>query len=105
MRLLHIGTNHVGARLHQRGSCVLDRGDQLLDERQHLSLRGLSRDRGGRRPGCQGGSYMRPFEFQRAASESEAIAAAAAGARYLAGGTTLVDLMREEVETPEKIVD
>lgn len=48
---------------------------------------------------------MRPFEFQRAASESEAIAAGAAGARYLAGGTTLVDLMREEVETPEKIVD
>ena len=48
---------------------------------------------------------MRPFEFQRAASESEAIAAAAAGARYLAGGTTLVDLMREEVEAPEKIVD
>ncbi|TCL62716.1 xanthine dehydrogenase family protein subunit M [Rhizobium sp. BK251] len=48
---------------------------------------------------------MRPFAYQRVSSEADAIAAAAAGARYLAGGTTLVDLMREEVETPESIVD
>lgn len=48
---------------------------------------------------------MRPFSFQRATSDANAIAASVAGARYLAGGTTLVDLMREEVETPEQIVD
>ncbi|MDI7864500.1 xanthine dehydrogenase family protein subunit M [Rhizobiaceae bacterium n13] len=48
---------------------------------------------------------MRPFAYQRVSTEADAIAAAAAGARYLAGGTTLVDLMREEVETPESIVD
>src|SRR5262249_44369108 len=35
----------------------------------------------------------------------EAIAAASAGARYIAGGTTLIDLMREEVERPGKLVD
>lgn len=48
---------------------------------------------------------MLPFVLEKAASAEGAIAAAAAGARYIAGGTTLVDLMREEVERPEKLVD
>ena len=48
---------------------------------------------------------MVPFSFERARTEQEAIAAAAAGGRYIAGGTTLVDLMREEVERPERLVD
>lgn len=48
---------------------------------------------------------MRPFAYQRVSSTADAITAAATGARYLAGGTTLVDLMREEVEIPESIVD
>ncbi|MBB4188084.1 FAD binding domain-containing protein [Sinorhizobium terangae] len=48
---------------------------------------------------------MLPFSYEKARSEEEAIAAAAAGARYLAGGTTLIDLMREEVERPERLVD
>lgn len=48
---------------------------------------------------------MKPFAYRRASNEADAVRAAAAGARYLAGGTTLVDLMREEVESPESIVD
>ncbi|WP_331374665.1 FAD binding domain-containing protein [Sinorhizobium chiapasense] len=48
---------------------------------------------------------MLPFSYEKARSEQEAIAAAAAGARYIAGGTTLIDLMREEVERPERLVD
>ncbi|NRP73771.1 4-hydroxybenzoyl-CoA reductase subunit beta [Ensifer psoraleae] len=48
---------------------------------------------------------MFPFSYEKAHSEQEAIAAAAAGARYIAGGTTLIDLMREEVERPERLVD
>jgi xanthine dehydrogenase YagS FAD-binding subunit len=49
---------------------------------------------------------MNPFRFvvapdQRTARE----AAAAAGARYLAGGTTLVDLMKLHVERPATLVD
>lgn len=48
---------------------------------------------------------MLPFVLEKAVSAEGAIAAAAAGARYIAGGTTLVDLMREEVERPEKLVD
>ena len=50
---------------------------------------------------------MRPFRYERAQSEDEAIAtlAAAPGAKVLGGGTNLVDLMRLEVETPELLVD
>lgn len=48
---------------------------------------------------------MFPFSLEKAHSTSEAIRAASAGARFLAGGTTLVDLMREEVERPERLVD
>ncbi len=48
---------------------------------------------------------MVPFAFRTAQTEAEALAAAAAGARYIAGGTTLIDLMREEVERPELLVD
>lgn len=48
---------------------------------------------------------MNPFTYRRAGTEAEAIAAARAGSRYLAGGTTLVDLMREGVERPTDLVD
>jgi xanthine dehydrogenase YagS FAD-binding subunit len=46
-----------------------------------------------------------PFRYTKAADEKSALAAARSGARYIAGGTTLVDLMRETVERPEAIVD
>jgi xanthine dehydrogenase YagS FAD-binding subunit len=48
---------------------------------------------------------MLPFALVKAHSADEAIAAAAAGGRYIAGGTTLIDLMREEVERPERLID
>jgi xanthine dehydrogenase YagS FAD-binding subunit len=48
---------------------------------------------------------MLPFALEKARSADEAIAAAAAGGRYIAGGTTLIDLMREEVERPERLID
>jgi xanthine dehydrogenase YagS FAD-binding subunit len=48
---------------------------------------------------------MLPFALEKAHSAEEAIAAAAAGGRYIAGGTTLIDLMREEVERPERLID
>ena len=49
---------------------------------------------------------MIPFALQKVYRPRRTpIAAAQAGARYIAGGTTLVDLMREEVERPERLVD
>ena len=50
---------------------------------------------------------MHPFEFHAASSESDAIAlrTAHADARFLAGGTTLVDLMKHDVERPAHVID
>jgi xanthine dehydrogenase YagS FAD-binding subunit len=48
---------------------------------------------------------MFPFSFTKAADEKSALAAARSGARYIAGGTTLVDLMRETVERPNAVID
>ncbi|WP_101926491.1 MULTISPECIES: FAD binding domain-containing protein [Luteimonas] len=50
---------------------------------------------------------MRPFAHVRATSLAQAVEATAGGdgARFLAGGTTLFDLMKLEVETPSTLVD
>ena len=48
---------------------------------------------------------MVPFAYQTVRNEQEAIAGAVAGGRYIAGGTTLIDLMREEVERPQRLID
>jgi xanthine dehydrogenase YagS FAD-binding subunit len=48
---------------------------------------------------------MFPFTFARAANEQAAFTLAALGGRYIAGGTTMVDLMRETVERPSSVVD
>ena len=43
---------------------------------------------------------MTPFTFARAADAADAVRlAGASGAKYLGGGTNLVDLMRETLET------
>ena len=54
---------------------------------------------------------MKPFALQRATDRAAAIAAAAASStaqqgasvRFLAGGTTLIDLMKLGVEQPEQV--
>ena len=48
---------------------------------------------------------MHPFSYAAVADEQAAIEGAVAGGRYVAGGTTLIDLMREEVERPERLID
>jgi xanthine dehydrogenase YagS FAD-binding subunit len=50
---------------------------------------------------------MRPFEYVRAADAASGVAAVAgvAGAKFLAGGSNLVDLMKEDVERPSRLVD
>ncbi len=49
---------------------------------------------------------MRPFRYERAADERGAVSAVAEpGAKFLGGGTNLVDLMRLGVETPSVLVD
>ena len=49
---------------------------------------------------------MTPFSYARAGNAAEALRLGAAlGAKYLGGGTNLVDLMRETIERPETVVD
>ena len=50
---------------------------------------------------------MRPFTYARASDTAEALRLGThhPNARYLAGGTNLVDLMREQIEEPEALVD
>jgi xanthine dehydrogenase YagS FAD-binding subunit len=57
--------------------------------------------------------FMKTFEFMRPKDAEAAVAAAAhaktaqqgADVRYLAGGTTLIDLMKLNVETPAQVLD
>jgi xanthine dehydrogenase YagS FAD-binding subunit len=49
---------------------------------------------------------MRPFRYEHAVDRDQALrAGAGANASYLAGGTTLVDLMKLDVLRPERVVD
>lgn len=50
---------------------------------------------------------MRPFSYERATSAQDAAAKVAAtpGARFIAGGTNLLDLMKLEIETPTHLID
>ncbi|WGS22598.1 MULTISPECIES: xanthine dehydrogenase family protein subunit M [unclassified Bradyrhizobium] len=50
---------------------------------------------------------MRTFSYERAASPGAAAAAAArtANAKFIAGGTNLLDLMKLEIETPAHLID
>ncbi len=50
---------------------------------------------------------MRPFEYSSATSTTAASRAAGAdaSARFIAGGTTLLDLMKLNVETPGRLID
>lgn len=50
---------------------------------------------------------MREFTYERASSVEQAAATAAAnpGARFIAGGTNLLDLMKLEIETPSHLID
>ena len=75
-------------------------------ERQHLPLRRLFQHRR-----CHHRSFreegMKPFTYERATSPTAAAAAAARtqGAKFIAGGTNLLDLMKLQIETPTHLID
>jgi xanthine dehydrogenase YagS FAD-binding subunit len=50
---------------------------------------------------------MKPFTYERAKSPAEAAASAARadGAKFIAGGTNLLDLMKLQIETPKHLID
>ncbi len=50
---------------------------------------------------------MKPFTYERARTPAEAAAAAARtpGAKFIAGGTNLLDLMKLQIEAPSHLID
>src|SRR5436190_23210002 len=50
---------------------------------------------------------MKPFTYERAGSPAEAATAAARNpnAKFIAGGTNLLDLMKLQIETPTHLID
>ncbi len=50
---------------------------------------------------------MKPFTYERATSPAEAAAAASRtqGAKFIAGGTNLLDLMKLQIEAPTHLID
>src|SRR4051812_23497567 len=50
---------------------------------------------------------MKSFTYERASTPAEAAAAAARkpGAKFIAGGTNLLDLMKLQIETPTHLID
>ncbi len=48
---------------------------------------------------------MNPFRYSRVTTPKEAFASTGAGRAFVAGGTTLIDLMKLDVERPAELVD
>ena len=75
------------------------------DERQHLPLRRIHQHCRGHPAGD--GAVMIEFQFSRATNVADAVRqiAASPGAKFVAGGTNLVDLMKMDVEKPARLID
>ena len=97
--------SHVTADLTAAPQATRGRASRA-HERQHLPLRRLFQHRR-----CDHRSRreegMKPFTYERAKSPAEAAAAAARmpGAKFIAGGTNLLDLMKLQIETPAHLID
>ncbi len=48
---------------------------------------------------------MNPFEYRRATDAASAVQAVSAHSKFLAGGTNLIDLIKNGVEQPEQLID
>ena len=48
---------------------------------------------------------MNPFRYRRASDPHDAVQAISTGSKFLAGGTNLIDLMKDGVEKPEVLID
>src|SRR5438132_8350667 len=116
MRLLYIRANHVGGGAAERTVRIGRRGGEGMHERQQLPLRRLSKHRrcdskcAAKR---EAERRMKTFALTRASDSAQAIAAAAkattaqqgAEIRFIGGGTTLIDLMKLNVEQPKTLID
>ena len=93
------------AGLIAEGKAKTARRNPRADERQHLPLRRLYQHCRGNPAGD--GAVMINFEYARASDVADAVRRIAAdpSAKFIAGGTNLVDLMKMDVEQPSKLID
>src|SRR5678816_3079659 len=109
MRLLHLRADLFGRRLCAGGTREGRGADSGMDERQPLPLRGVSqhRRRHQRSAGQDGRGGVNPFSYSRATDWQAAVhdIAGDARAKFLGGGTNLVDLMKMGVEAPARLID
>src|SRR3954463_12882216 len=106
MRLLHPGPDLLGGGADRGGPGTDPRRDPRADERQHLPLRRLREHRDRDRTGA-GRAAVNAFSYLRAHSVADAVRAIAAEptARFIAGGTNLVDLVKYDVVRPSRMID
>src|ERR1700754_246808 len=106
MRVLHLGTDHVGGGVGERRAHAVQGADQRVYEREHLPLRGVF-EYCQSDPGSQKQSDMNPFQYTRSSAAAGAIQSLVKEpqAHLLAGGTNLIDLMKMGVVVPERLVD
>src|SRR4029077_16477143 len=73
--------------------------------REYLPLRRLPQHRRG--DPASDGAVMINFQYARAGDAADAVRQIAAdpGGKFIAGGTNLIDLMKEEVERPTRLID
>src|SRR3979411_25464 len=89
-----------------RANRPVRRRDPRAHERQHLSVRRVSQHRRGHSGRCRGSIPMKPFMYERVTDPRAAGAAVSrAGAKFISGGTNLLDLMKLEIERPTHLVD
>src|SRR6516164_857224 len=104
MRLLHARTNLLCGRVDRGGQGKDGGGNPRAHERQHLPLRRLHQHRGD--PASDGAVVIN-FEYARATDVADAVRQLAGdpNAKFVAGGTNLIDLMKMDVERPTKVID
>src|SRR5215475_14097826 len=105
MRLLYPRTDLLGRGPDCRRQGQERGADPRTDERQHLPLRRLHQHCCGHPAGD--GAVMISFEYSRAGNVADAVRqmAASPAAKFVAGGTNLVDLMKMDVEQPPRLID
>src|SRR4029078_13231350 len=105
MRLLHARADLLGRGADCRGQGEVRRRNSRADEWQYLPLRRVHEYRRGHPAGD--GAVMIGFQFSRASDVADAVhqLTASPGAKFVAGGTNLVDLMKMDVERPLKLID
>src|ERR1035437_1358759 len=106
MRILYTRSDLFGPGDDSREARQYQGRSPGVDERQFVSVQCVSEHHRRHYGRIDAGGAVRLFDYFRANSIAEAVREASTeGTSYLAGGTNLVDLMKEDVERPSKIVD